>query len=45
MEQNHPVNTQIDSKLPENDFEDRAFGSIVGAVTADACGSYYEFKT
>ena len=30
--------------MPENDFEDRAFGCIVGAFTADSCGSYVEFS-
>ena len=26
-----------------NSFEDRAFGCILGAFAADACGSYVEF--
>ena len=33
----------MDSIVP-NSFEDRAYGCILGAFAADACGSYLEFE-
>ena len=31
--------------IEEGSFRDRAFGSILGAFVADACGSFHEFST
>jgi hypothetical protein len=32
------------NKIKDNNFEERAFGCILGAFVADACGSFHEFK-
>ena len=37
-------NAAISDSIVENTFEDRAFGSIIGAFVGDSCGSYHEFK-
>ena len=36
-------NVAISDSIAENTFEDRAFGSIIGAFVGDSCGSYHEF--
>ena len=37
-------NQNIIDNLTRDSFEDRAFGCILGAFAADACGSYLEFE-
>ena len=31
-------------QIPKDTFKDRAFGCILGAFTADSCGSFREFS-
>ena len=38
-------NIEIYRKIPDNSFEERAFGCIAGAFVGDACGSKNEFTT
>lgn len=30
--------------IPQDSFEDRAYGCILGAFIGDSCGSYHEFS-
>jgi len=36
-------NASIIDNITKDSFEDRAYGSILGAFLADSCGSYLEF--
>ena len=37
------TNLKVIDDIEPGSFRDRAFGSILGAFTADACGSFHEF--
>lgn len=37
------VNMEILSAIVPDSFDDRAFGSILGAFVGDSCGSFLEF--
>ena len=37
-------NQKILKEIKKNTFEDRGFGCVIGAFTADACGSFLEFN-
>ena len=37
-------NEKILSEAQKNEFEDRAFGCILGAFIGDSCGSFNEFN-
>ena len=47
MEIENPLeqeNEQILASVQKDTFEDRAYGCILGAFIADACGAFYEFN-
>ena len=37
------TNLKVIDEIEAGSFRDRAFGSILGAFTADTCGSFHEF--
>lgn len=37
-------NDEILNEIKAHSFNDRAFGCVIGAFIADACGSYNEFN-
>ena len=45
MDPNNEIeNKKILSEAMKNEFEDRAFGCILGAFIGDSCGSFNEFN-